>query len=199
MSTSQSRPAENDVRQCGDCQLCCKLVPVRSINKAGGTACQFQKFKKGCTVYHKPGMPPECAIWNCRWLVTDDTGRLPRPDRAHYVIDIMPDYVTLQDNETGELTHVEVVQIWIDPAYPDAHRDERLRAYLMRRAKEGKAAIVRYDSRKAVLLFAPGMVSGTPPEGWLQPDGWVEVPHDSPNSKIEPEHTLRDTVKALSR
>jgi hypothetical protein len=102
-------------RQCGDCQLCCKLVPVQSINKPAGTACRFQKFHKGCTVYRSANMPFERAVWNCRWLVNDDTADLPRPDRAHYVIDLMPDYVTHIDNKTGEQRNIQVVQIWVDP------------------------------------------------------------------------------------
>src|SRR2546423_255596 len=108
-------------RACGDCQLCCRLLPVKGIlNKPAGARCKHQKFGKGCMVYHRPGMPPECAIWNCRWLVNDDTADLPRPDRAHYVIDLIPDYVTLVNDETGEKQNVEVVQVWIDPKHPAA-------------------------------------------------------------------------------
>jgi len=62
-------------------------------------------------------MPPECAIWNCRWLVNDDTADLPRPDRAHYVIDLMPDFITIRNDETGENQHIQVVQVSIDPKH----------------------------------------------------------------------------------
>jgi len=54
---------------------------------------------KGCAIYAK--RPMSCALWNCRWLVNDDTAELSRPDRSPYVIDIMPDYVTVLDRETG--------------------------------------------------------------------------------------------------
>lgn len=70
---------------------------------------------------------------------------MSRPDRTHYVIDVMPDFITLVYDETGALTNVEVVQIWVDPSYPDAHRDPALRAYIERRGEEGIAAIVRYS------------------------------------------------------
>jgi len=191
-------------RQCSDCQLCCRLLPVPPLNKKAGERCQHQKFGKGCAVYDKPGiildgertrmadpkmeMPMACRLWNCRWLVNDDTADLSRPDRSHYVIDVVPDFITLQDNVTGKRIDVQVVQIWIDPAHPDAHRDPKLRAYLLRRSEEGIAAIVRYDARKAVILFPPSMIGGTPPDGWLRPDGWVEVPHDSPVLNVQPEH-----------
>ena len=135
------------IRQCGDCQLCCKLLPVPPLEKKAGQRCRHQKFGKGCAVYHKAGMPMECSIWNCRWLVNDDTADLPRPDRSHYVIDITPDHITLQDNETKATTAIQVVQIWIDPKHPLAHRDPALRAYLLRRGEQGIAALVRYDNR----------------------------------------------------
>jgi hypothetical protein len=142
-------------RSCGDCQLCCKLLPVRGINKPANTTCQFQKFHKGCTVYHTDKMPMECGMWNCRWLVNDDTADQSRPDRSHYVIDVMPDFVDCTDNETGEQTQVEVVQVWVDPNHRDAHRDPALRRYLHRRAAEGVAAIIRYSSSEAFVLMGP--------------------------------------------
>jgi len=145
-------------------------------------------------------MPPECKLWNCRWLVNDDTAALSRPDRAHYVIDIMPDYITLEDNETKTRQAVEVVQIWVDPAHPNAHRDPALRAYLLRRGERGIAALLRFEDKRAIMLFPPNMIGSadTAPAGWLQGDGWIEVPHDAPNARVEPEHSFADKVKALS-
>jgi len=141
------------MRQCGDCQLCCKLLPVPPLQKAGGTPCQFKKFHKGCTVYHQPKMPMECMLWNCRWLVNDDADELSRPDRAHFVIDVMPDFITV--NQGDEKQNIEVVQIWIDPRYPEAHRYPALRRWMFRRAEEGKAALVRYNPKEAIVIFAP--------------------------------------------
>lgn len=140
-------------RHCGDCQLCCRLLPVRSplLDKNAGEKCKHQKFGVGCTVYRTGKMPFECGVWNCRWLVNDDTADLRRPDRSHYVIDIMPDFVTAEGQP------FEVVQIWVDPRYPDAHRDPALRAYLERRALEGKVALIRYNARDAFTLVAPSL------------------------------------------
>jgi hypothetical protein len=187
------------MRQCGSCNLCCKLLPVPPLGKKAGERCKHQRHRTGCVVYHKPGMPPECALWNCRWLVANDTADLRRPDHAHYVIDVMPDHITLQDNQTGATMAIEVVQIWIDPAHPHAHRDPALRRYLLRRGEEGIAALVRYDSRRAVVIIPPNMIGeGDAPEGWMQPDGWVEVPYDSPNAKVEKQHSIfRNSEGAL--
>jgi hypothetical protein len=172
-------------RQCGDCQLCCRLLPVPPLGKKAGENCRYQKFHKGCTVYHKPGMPPECAIWNCRWLVNDDAADLARPDRSHYVIDIMPDFITVRQDETGVDQNIQVVQIWIDPRYPDAHRDPNLRRWMVRRAEEGKAAIIRYNSKEAIVIFAPPFDSG---------GEWHEIKSGMQSAKT---HTFKDMVQAL--
>ena len=172
------------MRQCGDCTLCCTLVPVRELNKLAGQRCQFQKFHKGCTVYNKPAMPPSCSLWGCRWLVNDDTNDLSRPDRSRLVIDIMPDYVTLQNNDTGDTQDVEVIQVWCDPKHRDAHRDPQFRRWVERRAAEGKAVIVRFSSADAVTLFAPS----------ISPDGrWHEA-----TGKAVPERSLDDVIQHIS-
>jgi hypothetical protein len=173
------------MRQCGDCQLCCKLLPVPPLEKKAGERCRHQKFGKGCAVYHKVGMPPECAIWNCRWLVNDDTADLPRPDRSHYVIDIMPDFITSVDNETGERRNIQVAQVWIDPKHPDAHRDPALRRWMVRRAHDGIAIIVRYNAKDGIVIFAPPFdVNGQ----------WHEITSGMQSVKT---HTFNELLEAL--
>jgi hypothetical protein len=184
------------MRQCGDCQLCCKLLPLSSgenaqatrtaaelikhrllslkeaadmvkiFDKPAGQRCPHQRHGKGCAIYAK--RPLGCRVWNCRWLVNDDADDLRRPDRSHYVIDVMPDFVTLVDNETGVRTNIEVVQIWVDPDFPDAHREPELRDYIERRGENGIAAIIRYSEIRAITIFPPSMSK----------DGeWHEVTH----------------------
>ena len=69
----------------------------------------------------------------------------------------MPDFVTLRDDATGAVQHIQVVQIWVDPKFPDAHRDPALRAYLERRAEENIIGLVRWDDEKAIALFPPAL------------------------------------------
>lgn len=174
------------MRQCGDCQLCCKLLPVHEppVEKAAGVRCVHQRHGKGCNIYAK--RPHACAIWNCRWLVNDDAADLSRPDRSHYVIDLMPDFVTTIDNETGTRTNIQVVQIWCDPKYPDAHRDPHLRAWMQRRAQQGIACIVRFNSRDAITIFPPP----------FDPKGeWHEI--DSNAASIRQPHTFDEVQRAL--
>jgi hypothetical protein len=128
---------------------------VNGIDKPANTTCRFQKFHKGCTVYHTAEFPVECGLWNCRWLINDDASDLSRPDRSHYVLDILPDFITMEDNATGTKKNMTVVQVWIDPRYPEAHRDSALREWVARRAQDGIGTLVRTGSRDAFLLLAP--------------------------------------------
>lgn len=171
------------MRSCGACTLCCTLLPVAEIGKASGTRCRHQKFAKGCKLYHNAAMPHSCRLWNCRWLVNDDTNDLSRPDRSHLVIDLMPDFITLTDNDTGQQQHIGVVQVWCDPKHRDAHRDPQFRAYVERRAAQGHAVLVRFNSHEAITLFAPQLSS----------DGqWHEI-----GGEAEAQHTLQDFGKFL--
>jgi hypothetical protein len=173
-------------RQCGDCHLCCKLLPVRTLGKGPNERCKHQRHK-GCAVYAQLGVvSPECRLWNCRWLVNDDTAELSRPDRSHYVLDLTPDFVTMRDNATGEGKHIEVVQIWVDPKYPDAHRDPALRAYLERRAENGVAGLVRWDNTEALAIFPPALSAD---RQW----------HEVQTAFGEKEHSPEEKVAALGQ
>src|SRR5262245_28811351 len=165
-----------ETRRCGECQLCCKLLPMSAdshtryknvtemlvmhpdmlpeFNKPAGARCPHQRHHKGCAVYAR--RPCGCRIWNCQWLANNDMGDQRRPDRSHVVVDIMPDFVKLDPNDGSEPMTVEVIVLWCDPDYPDAHRDPAIRAFLERR---GKIALVRFDSRRALSIIPPSMAS----------------------------------------
>ncbi len=167
-------------RTCGECTLCCKLLPVRELDKGADTRCCHQRHGKGCAVYRKPGMPISCHLWSCRWLIDEATAHLSRPDRSHYVIDVMPDYITAQNDDTGYREAVMAVQIWVDPGFPDAHRDPALRAYLetLNEAQQ-VVGLVRYGSRAGLVLLPPQVN-----------DQRIWVEHRT--TMQEQEHTLAD-------
>jgi hypothetical protein len=187
---TESGPRTKPVRQCGDCQLCCRLLPMHdnepwrpgpSIDKMAGERCLHQKFGKGCGIYAK--RPFCCQMWNCRWLV-EDAGETGRPDHSHLVIDVMPDFITAIDNETGAKHTVQVVQVWIDPKYPNAHRDPAFRRWLLEQAKKGIAALIRFNERDAITILAPPMNAN---------GEWIEIRGDS----TEKTHTLDEVANAL--
>jgi hypothetical protein len=141
-------------RICGSCQLCCRLLPTEEIDKPALKRCQHQKHGVGCAIYAK--RPISCELWNCRWLINDDANELPRPDRAHYVLDVMGDVIAAVDNETGERMECPALQVWVDPDYPDAHRAPTLRRWIDRQAMP---AIIRYGTTKGFVLFPPSITS----------------------------------------
>jgi Fe-S-cluster containining protein len=169
-------------RQCGECNLCCKLLPMQGrteervlhtaeamlehgwmtlaeatsmipdFDKPAGVRCRHQRHHKGCAIYSR--RPLGCRMWNCLWLTGADTDGMLRPDRAHYVIDIMPDVVRML-SDGGAMRDVPVTQVWVDPHFPNAHLDPALRAYMLRRAEEGIATMVRYGSQDGFTIFPP--------------------------------------------
>lgn len=173
-------------RKCGECTMCCSLLPVVSLSKGAGERCKHQRGL-GCNIHHKEGFPGECGLWNCRWLVDDTTGALQRPDRSHYVIDIVPDFITAKAND-GREQQAAVIQVWVDPRFPDAHRDPAFRQWLT--ANEPRcAAIIRFNERDAVILIPPHMSST---------GDWEEVGGD--RSIIENRtHSGEETAGVLSR
>lgn len=183
------RPVTANGRHCGSCTLCCKLVPVRELDKKAGQRCQHQSHAKGCKVYQRPGMPMSCSLWSCRWLTQADTAGLSRPDRSHYVIDMMPDFVSVLDHATGQRMSIEVIQIWIDPNFPDAHRDPALRAYLEEYGKRGIMALVRYNSETAISLIPPSMTDGE----WVEFRNGEQDPRE--HDVIEVAEALKDAVR----
>ena len=140
-------------RVCGDCTLCCSLLPVVPLNKKAGERCINQRGR-GCKVHQKEGFPGECGLWNCRWLVDDTTTKLLRPDISHYVIDIVPDFVRAQQH--GQEVKVPVIQLWVDRRYPDAHKDPNFREWLRQHEPEC-LVLVRYGSLEAICLIPPHM------------------------------------------
>lgn len=155
-------------RACGSCQFCCTMVPVdRPLDKQAGQRCKHQ-CRKGCAIYET--RPDPCRYWSCTWLYQPETKDMLRPDHAGYVVDPMPQVVLADGNP------LHVIQIWVDPARPDAHRDPALRAYLaLMAARHHMPALVRWstpggqEGRDAMFLAAPVLTAS---------DEWQE--HISP-------------------
>jgi hypothetical protein len=152
-------------RVCSDCQLCCRLVPVPEIRKAAGARCVHARYGKGCAIHaHRP---ISCRTWSCRWLADPRTTGMPRPDRCHYVIDMMAGEFVLRPPGAKEPMKVAAVLVYLDPAFPHAHRASELRAYLLRMAKlHGAPTVVRVDGRDKLAIIPPP----------ISPDGkWQEI------------------------
>jgi hypothetical protein len=174
-------------RVCGSCTLCCKLTPVPGppLHKLAGVRCKHVRTGKGCTIYST--RPMACRVWACRWLADRETAGMPRPDRCHYVIDVLEDYVE-QVFDDGSRQRVGVVQVWCDPAFRDAWRAPELRAYMLRMAEQYRmATIIRFSSREAITVFPPPLAE----------DGeWHEI---ADGKFVFRDDTDRDVVEDMKR
>lgn len=167
---ASARPSTRPKRECGDCQLCCKLLPVPPLNKKGGEKCRFQKFHKGCTVYATPTMPDACKLWHCRWLVNDDVN-MARPDRAHYVIDMLPDEINVTNDQTGETKHYLAIQIWVDPNHwNEVTNDKALFDWILMKAEKfNTPTLLRKRQGHGVGVLAPPITG----DGWQISEGTI--------------------------
>lgn len=165
-------------RTCGECTACCTILPVKDIAKPGHTRCMFEGA--GCALHGKPTMPHSCRLWSCSWLADPDTtAALERPDRAGYVIDVVPEVFTVTTIEC-EVYHLPAVQVWLDRSRVDAHRDPALRAYLARRAENGFYALIRESPENSWLLIAP-LLSGH--SDWIEYRDVTRGPENTPEQR----------------
>jgi hypothetical protein len=143
------------MRNCGSCTLCCKLLPVKALDKGAGERCRHQRAFH-CSVYgrHNRGFPVECKLWSCQWLTSPTTSKLKRPDRTHYVVDLIPDMIRVTNNATGEANEMVVTQVWLDPAFPDAWRDDDLLEFI---EASGRPAMIRLNRTEGFAVFPPSV------------------------------------------
>lgn len=203
MLVSEKQPT----RKCGDCQLCCRLLPMRArqrsvhdaalamiehgmisgaevarmtpeFDKPAGARCPYQRHRKGCSIYAR--RPFGCKVWSCRWLVDEGAVSLSRPDRSHYVVDMMTDFITADPNDGTPPVNIEVVQVWVDPDHPDAWRDPALLAYLDRQGEQGRATLIRWDSSRSIAVFPPSMCG----DGQWHEQGGTSGPEHTGEEKI---------------
>lgn len=148
-------------RKCGDCQLCCRLLPTEEIDKPANTRCAHQRTGKGCSIYEH--RPLSCKLWSCRWLLGDDTADQPRPDRLGIVLDMMPDVIRITNDTDGTEQTLPVIVAWIDPANRDAWRSPAFRRYVQRQTVP---VLIRYGSREGGGVLFPPAVTGRDHIAW---------------------------------
>ena len=98
-------------RVCGDCSLCCKLLPIAEpeLNKPANRWCQHcRPAKGGCSIHDD--RPPICRGFACMWLVCP-LGDEWRPTRSKMVV---------SENRSPD----PVFNIHVEPGSPDIWRRE---------------------------------------------------------------------------
>lgn len=129
----------SDIKSCGACSLCCKLLGVAALDKPSGRWCAHFRKGAGCGVY--ADRPPACVSFQCLWTGSETLDEAWRPDRAKFVL------FTEQDGRR--------LSVVVDPAHPDAWRREpyyaRLKA-MSQRAQDGFELLISIGDRRIVLF-----------------------------------------------
>ena len=72
---------EQEMRPCGDCMLCCKVMAIKELDKPCDKWCGHADLVHiGCKIYDE--RPPVCRGFNCLWKL----GALPeeyKPNKIH--------------------------------------------------------------------------------------------------------------------
>jgi len=90
----RSKAKELKPRECGDCQLCCKLMNVPGL-KENDEWCKHCDRGVGCSIYTSPEKPQSCSDFLCLWRldVPNFKDILPeslRPDKCGLVLASKP-------------------------------------------------------------------------------------------------------------
>lgn len=67
------------MRKCGECRVCCTVLPIEEISKPIGTVCPH--YCDGCKIHNTK--PQVCADFNCAYLEASDLIPITlRPDQC---------------------------------------------------------------------------------------------------------------------
>ncbi|HYE92708.1 MAG TPA: hypothetical protein VEA38_16885 [Terriglobales bacterium] len=97
-----------EARTCGDCDACCLILGVKSLEKPPHQRCEHQ-CEKGCGIYES--RPDPCRNYRCSWLDGQIGIRRDRPDRLGVIFDAMaPNPVVQARAEAGETEAIALVE-----------------------------------------------------------------------------------------
>lgn len=128
------------MRDCGVCNLCCKLLAVDELPKPAGTWCAHVVKHKGCGIYQD--RPGACRVFNCHFLADETLGEVWRPSHARFFIHADGDARTYC--------------VEVDPGSPLAWKAEPYHSQLRRwaeRARTGEGRVLVYVGEHAFAVF----------------------------------------------
>lgn len=99
-----------NVRECGECTLCCKLLGVDELRKPVNKWCPHCDVGKGCLIYED--RPQSCRDFMCLWKFKKSLPVWMFPAHSKCVL-----YPNVLGTQLGVL---------VDPGRPDAWREPRV-------------------------------------------------------------------------
>jgi hypothetical protein len=125
-------PALVPGRNCGTCNLCCKVYLIRELSKAAGRWCVHCVRGSGCGIH--PSRPRSCREFFCSWLVDPNLGPEWKPEMSRFVL-------------SADATH-RAILVTVDPGRPRAWKREPYYAVL----KKFSEVFFRIDQKVLVNL-----------------------------------------------
>ena len=130
-----------NVRQCGECTICCDVLAVRELSKPGCKQCSQVIPEKGCRVYEY--RPDSCKSFECLWLAA---GR--HSERAQQTFPYRPDECGVMFSAVDDGPRFEEEfgcwPVQANEAFPGGFD-----------IPEGKEAIKKVLEQKTVVIMAP--------------------------------------------
>jgi len=83
----------NYKKECGECTMCCELLPIPELQKPESILCGFCKINKGCSVYKN--RPNSCKEFNCVYIQDEDVDLELRPDNSKVMFEKVTDTLYL--------------------------------------------------------------------------------------------------------
>lgn len=137
-------------RACGSCMLCCKVPAIKEsdlspgehdIAKPSGAWCRHAVKGSGCAVYD--GRPSVCRRFYCHWMMNPSLGPEWKPDKARFVL-------------YGDATARNVIDIAVDPAFPNAWMKapyrETIRRWAAAAAADNRFVLIQIGQRNLAVL-----------------------------------------------
>ncbi len=95
-------------RSCGTCSLCCKVLPVRELDKPAGRWCVHSVRGGGCGIHSS--RPQACRQFFCSWRLDPNLGPEWKPEVSRFVLSADPAY--------------QALMVIVDPGMPLAWKRE---------------------------------------------------------------------------
>jgi|TARA_R110000796_G_scaffold24033_1_gene68745 hypothetical protein len=89
---------------CGDCTLCCDLLPIPEIKKPHSQLCGDCVLSVGCSIHST--RPESCRTFNCLYIESDESemGNSLKPNKSNVIFEKLTTNIYIAINHYNEPT-----------------------------------------------------------------------------------------------
>tara|TARA_R110000772_G_scaffold47449_4_gene108523 strand:+ start:65 stop:514 length:450 start_codon:yes stop_codon:yes gene_type:complete len=126
----------NKKRECGECTLCCLILPIIDTQSPPNTLCKHCTLSKGCGIYDT--RPNNCRNYNCEWILSDDIPMDLKPNKSHMIFEKITHTIQLANLEH---THL------------DAWKEQNVLDYIQELNDKGISVIISSFTNTEKVIF----------------------------------------------